>query len=180
MALFTRENLVSSKRIYDGHVINLRVDSLELPEGGKTLREFVEHNGGVVICCQPEPDRVILLKQYRYCIDEDLIELPAGRIEKGEPPLPAAQRELTEETGYAASSWREMCRLYTAPGFCNEILYLYHATNTEYVGRDLDYDEEAEVMVLSFDEAWQMFLEGKIRDAKTVAGLAFLNNSKPV
>ena len=92
--------------VHKGGIINLRVDALK-SGNHETTREVVEHNGGVVILCQPQPDQVVLIKQYRYSINEDLIEFPAGRIEKGEAPLPAAQRELTEETGYIASQWRE-------------------------------------------------------------------------
>ncbi|MFX6865411.1 NUDIX hydrolase, partial [Acinetobacter baumannii] len=82
-------------------------------------------------------------------IDEDLIEFPAGRIEKGEEPLPAAKRELTEETGYVASKWSELSRFYTAPGFCNEMLYMYKATDVVITEKSLDDDEETEVLLMT-------------------------------
>ncbi|MBX9876884.1 MAG: NUDIX hydrolase [Candidatus Obscuribacterales bacterium] len=173
MALYTREDTQTSKRIYEGAIINLREDTLKNPHGS-CVRAVVEHNGGVFIACQPEPDKVILIKQYRYSIDEVLIELPAGRIEIGEDPLPCAQRELIEETGYKASNWRELSRMFTAPGFCDEILYLYLATDITFVGKNLDHDEETEVMIVPVKEAWQLVTEGKIRDAKTIAGLGML------
>ena len=173
LALVTREHCIGSERIYDGHVINLRVDKLCLPNGRTMIREVVEHNGGVVIIAKPSPDEIILIKQYRYTVDEELIEFPAGRIEKGEDPFVCAKRELIEETGFNAGQWEEALRFYSAPGFCNEILYLYVATELTEVGKNLDEDEETEVCVMRISEAWKLVLEGKVRDAKTIAGIGF-------
>ncbi|MCC7529351.1 MAG: NUDIX hydrolase [Candidatus Melainabacteria bacterium] len=178
MALFTREHTFRSDRIHEGHIINLRVDYLRNPEGREVIRELVEHNGGVTVCCKPDKNSVVLIKQYRYSVDELLYELPAGRIEKGEEPILAAKRELTEETGYSANKWRELVRVYTAPGFCNEMLYMYEATDVILTEQSLDDDEEAEVIVMSLADAWQLVLDGKIRDAKTVAGLGLLGAGK--
>ena len=93
MTLFTHKHKVISKKVYEGDIINVRVDELEDDSGNKTRREVVEHNGGVVIICQPTPSEVVLIRQYRYSLDRELIELPAGRIEPGEKPLATAQRE---------------------------------------------------------------------------------------
>ncbi len=172
--LFTRKHCTSSKRLWEGGIIKLRVDTLN-SEGHETIREVVEHNGGVVIAGCNSEGKVLLVRQYRYSLDQDLLELPAGRIEAGEDPLPAAQRELTEETGYSAESWSELSRMFTAPGFCNEVLYLYHAQNLSFKGKNLDFDEETEVLELTLEEAWQMVQEGKIQDAKTIAGLGLLS-----
>lgn len=174
MPLFTRSHTVESKRIYEGHIFNMRVDRLKEPSGHETTREVVEHNGGVVIACLPEPGKVVLIKQYRYTVDEELIELPAGRIEIAEDPLLAAKRELSEETGYLATEWQELSRMYSAPGFCTEMLYLYQASNVSEVGKNLDEDEETEVVILPIADAWQLVLDGKVRDAKTIAGLGML------
>ena len=174
MALFTREHTYRSERIHEGHIINLRVDYLRNPEGKEVARELVEHNGGVTICCRPTEETIVLIKQYRYSVDELLYELPAGRIEKGEDLLAAAKRELAEETGYIAERWCEISRFYTAPGFCNEMLYMYEATDVTLTEQSLDDDEEAEVIVMPLPEAWQLVLEGKVRDSKTVAGLGLL------
>lgn len=173
VTLFTRDHLVGTVRKHEGGIINLRVDTL-INDGLEVIREVVEHNGGVVIAAQPAPDRVLLIRQYRYSIDEELIELPAGRIEKGEDPFPAARRELTEETGFEAKHWEELSRMFTAPGFCDEILYLYRASELTFVGKNLDIDEHTDVMDLTLEEAWRLVTSGKIRDAKTVSGIALL------
>lgn len=170
--------MVESNRIYEGHIINLRVDKVRLSDGKEATRELVEHNGGVVIACMPVPEQVVLISQYRYSVDEELYELPAGRIETREPPLSAAQRELTEETGYVASKWEEIAQMYTAPGFCNEILYLYRATDVHQVGQSLDDDEHAEVMLMDLKDAWNLVVSGKVRDAKTIAGLGLLTGGR--
>lgn len=178
MVLFTKKHFVDSKRIYEGGIINLRVDTLNHPDGKVVEREVVEHNGGVVIACRPKPNQIILIRQYRYALDEELLELPAGRIEKNEDPLPAAQRELTEETGFFAKTWKEIARMYSAPGFCNELLYVYEASDVEFVGTKLDDDEEIDVMELELKDAWELVSTGKIRDAKTIAGLGLLMASQ--
>ncbi|HEY9719648.1 MAG TPA: NUDIX hydrolase [Trichormus sp.] len=177
MTLFTQKDAVSSNRIYEGGIINLRVDAVRLADGQSTTREVVEHNGGVVVACRPKPHQIILIRQYRYSIDHDLLELPAGRIEPGEKPLAAAQRELTEETGYEAKHWKELAQMYTAPGFTNELLYLYEANEVTFVGKNLDPDEEIDVIELDIEEAWQWVAQGKIRDAKTIAGLGLMHKA---
>ncbi len=172
VTLFTLRNRVDTKRIHEGDIVNLRLDTLRLESGVQVIREVVEHNGGVVIAAQPDKNSIILIKQYRYSIDDELIELPAGRLELGEEPLPAAQRELREETGFEATSWTEPSSMYTAPGFCNEILYLYRASELSFVGNELDEDEEIEVFEVSLNEAWALVRSGKIKDAKTIAGIS--------
>jgi ADP-ribose pyrophosphatase len=172
MALFTKKHTTSSRRIHEGGIINLRVDELRLEDGSTTTREVVEHNGGVVIVCQPEADQVVLIRQYRYSLDRDLIELPAGRIDAGEEPLKAARRELLEETGYRAEHWQAKGLFASAPGFCNELLYLYHANEVTLVGKQLDHDEETEVIVLPIKQAWELAISGEIGDTKTIAALA--------
>lgn len=175
MTLYTSKHKTGTQRIYEGEIFSVRKDSLQHPESNKSInREVVEHNGGVVIACQPEPGKVILIKQYRYTVDEDLLELPAGRVEKGEDRLLAAKRELTEETGFLAQNWHELGHMYSAPGFCTELLSFYHATELVFTGKDLDEDEETEVMIVELEEAWRLVRSGKVRDAKTVAGLGLL------
>lgn len=139
--------------------------------------ELVEHDGGVVIACKPSPDEILLIRQYRYPIDEELIELPAGRLNKGEDRLEAAKRELTEETGYRAEKWEELPPMFSAPGFCDELLTCYLATEIEWVGKNLDDDEWTDVFTVSLKEAWQLVLDRKVRDAKTIAILGQICHS---
>jgi ADP-ribose pyrophosphatase len=174
LALFTKKNTISSRRVHEGSIINLRIDQLRLEDGNTTTREVVEHTGGVVIICQPKTDLVVLIKQYRYSLDRELIELPAGRIERGENPLTTAKRELIEETGYKANKWQDKGTLATAPGFCDELLYLFHASDVTVVDRQLDHDEEIEVITLPIKEAWKLATSGNIVDSKTIAALALI------
>lgn len=173
MTLFTQQHRVTSNLVYKGEIINLRVDTVKC-DGKSVTREVVEHIGGVVIACQPQPDKVVLVKQYRYALDKELFELPAGRLDEGEQPLLAAQRELKEETGYESSHWQEIGRMYSAPGFCNELLYLFRASPAILGQKTPDEDEETEVIVMAVKEAWQKVIRGEIADAKTIAGLAML------
>ena len=171
--LFTREDKVASKLIFEGNICNLRVD--EVQKGNHMVtREVVEHNGGVVIACQPDSELIVLVKQYRYSVNRELIELPAGRLEKNEIPLSAAKRELAEETGYTANEWANLSKMYSAPGFCDEVLHLYRASEVTLGEKNPDHDEETEVIVISIKDAWQKILTGEICDAKTIAGLAML------
>lgn len=175
LTLYTRQHLIGTERIYEGVIFAVRKDSLKHPQSSTVIgRELVEHNGGVVIACQPAPGKVILINQYRYVVDEELIELPAGRVEPGEDRLAAAQRELTEETGYRARTWTLLSHMYSAPGFCTEMLTFFHATDLEWQGKNLDEDEETEVREFDLEEAWLWARQGKIRDAKTIAGLGLL------
>lgn len=173
MALFTREHNVATELIYEGHIFTVVVDTVQ-NDGKQFKREIVEHNGGVVILGQPSKREILLIRQYRYSVDEELIELPAGRLEKGEDRDAAAARELIEETGYKGTHWKQIAGVFSAPGFCNELLTFHHATGLEWVGKKLDEDEETDVMQVTVEEAWQLVREGKVRDAKTVAGIALL------
>lgn len=174
LVLYNQDDVIGTERIFEGFIFNVRRDSLKKPDRPSITREVVEHNGGVVICAQPDPAKIILIKQYRYPVNEELIELPAGRVEKGEDRFLAAQRELVEETGYAGGVWRDMPPMFSAPGFCNELLTFHHATNLTWKGKDLDEDEETDVVIVDLDEAWRWVVEGRVRDAKTVAGLAIV------
>jgi ADP-ribose pyrophosphatase len=175
LALYTRNDTIATNHIYQGHIFDLRVDTLK-KQGSATevKREVIEHSGGVVIACKPAPDEVLLIRQYRYALDEELIELPAGRVNKDEDRLEAAKRELIEETGFKADRWQELPPMYSAPGFCTELLTFYIAEGTSFVGKNLDHDEETDVMRVTLKEAWQLVLDLKIRDCKTVAALGLV------
>lgn len=175
--LLNQKNRTQTKHIYRGNILSFRLDSLRLPTGKEITREIIEHNGGVVIAARPNPVEVILVEQYRYCIDEVLFELPAGRVEVGERPEVCAARELIEETGYRASKWKELANMYSAPGFCTELLHAYEASDLEFVGANPDEDEEIEIHTIPLSTAWEWVTTGKIRDAKTIAVLGMLHST---
>lgn len=170
----TQKNRAHSEHIYKGNIVSLRLDKLSVPDGGQRTKEVVEHNGGVVIACLPDPKQVILVEQFRYPTGESLYELPAGTIEVGEKPEVCAARELIEETGYMAKKWTKLGEMYSAPGFCTELLHAYEACDLEFVGTNPDEDEEIDIHILSLDVAWSWVMNGKIRDAKTIAVLGML------
>jgi ADP-ribose pyrophosphatase len=174
--LFTVKDRVSTQQIHNGDIVGLRVDTVRSKDGEVT-REVVEHSGGVCIACKPSPDEVFLVKQYRYSVDQELLELPAGRVNPGEDRLEAAKRELIEEVGYRANSWTELPPFYTAPGFCNELLTCYLAEDLSWVGTDPDDDEEISVFKMKLDDAWQLVINREIRDCKTIAILGMLKSA---
>ena len=126
MDKFTEKTL-SSKTVYNGRIFDITYDEIELADGLKRHREIIHHPGGVVIFAQKEDGNVLLVKQYRYATKSLQIELPAGRLEKGEDPLLAAKRELREETGYIAQNWKSLGYIFTTFGICDEKLYLFEA-----------------------------------------------------
>lgn len=122
-----KEKTLDSQMMYDGRIIKVYKDNVELADGKKSFREVVRHSGGVVILAFKDEDTILLVKQYRYPIGEIVLELPAGKLEKGEDPFEAAKRELEEETGYCANKWTDLGYINTSPGFSDEKLYLYLA-----------------------------------------------------
>ena len=170
-----REKTLSTEIKYTGCIINVRLDDVLLSDGKEHFREVVEHPGGVVIIPMLDNDTIILVRQWRYPVGQELIEFPAGKLNKGENPFLAAKRELEEETGFIANSWESLGFIYTVPGFCDEKLYLYKAWDLIPSKTNLDYGEIVESHTFSIREACQMIKEGKITDAKTIAGLGLIN-----
>ncbi|MCS6767372.1 MAG: NUDIX hydrolase [Candidatus Nitrosocaldus sp.] len=159
---------VRSRYIYRGRVIALRLD--ELDHG--RVREVVEHNGSVAILPILDDGRVILERQYRHAVGKELIEIPAGKVEEGESIEGCAQRELMEETGYRAGRLEYMGRCYMTPGYCNELIHFFIATELEKApGTTMDEDEEIELVIMSVDEAISKALANEIEDAKTLYAL---------
>lgn len=156
-----------------------RVDLLSIeakhPKGGSIRREVVAHPGAVVIIPLLDPDTVILIRNERYVVQEKLWELPAGTVEKGEDLKACAARELQEETGYLAKNIHSLFECFSTPGFCNEKLLFYLASDLTYMGQNLDETEEIEVVPTKLAEALQMIQSGEIRDAKTIAGLLYFH-----
>ena len=165
------EKTLDSKYVYQGKVIDVRYDDVEIADGSKSIRIVVEHPGGVVIVAQKTPDTVLMVKQFRYPIKQTALELPAGKLEKGEEPFPAAQRELEEETGYRAKTWKSLGYINTTPGFCDEKLYLYFASDLEFVGEHPDDGEIIEAHEYKIDEIFDKIKTGEINDSKTICAL---------
>lgn len=167
------ENTMKTERIFEGKVINLRVDTVELPGKKYSRREIVEHPGGVCILAITDDNELVFVKQYRKAVEEFILEIPAGRIEDDESPEFAALRELKEETGFSTSKITKVMQFYTSPGFTNEKIQLFMATNLEVGDLDLDENEYIEVVQINIQEAIKMVDEGVITDSKTIIALLY-------
>jgi ADP-ribose pyrophosphatase len=158
--------VIESRRIYEGRVINLRVDTVEA-RGGLHEMEIVEHSGAVVVIAQPAPDEIVLVRQHRHAIGEDTWEVCAGGIDPGETPEQAAIRELREETGYRARTMHRLWSAYSAPGFCNELLHFFHTDSYDIGEPEPDAEEEIEVAIFPLNRVREMIERDELRDAKT-------------
>lgn len=158
--------VIESRRIYEGRVINLRVDTVEA-RGALHKMEIVEHSGAVVVIAQPAPDEIVLVRQHRHAIGEDTWEVCAGGIDPGETPEQAAIRELREETGYRARTIHRLWSAYSAPGFCNELLHFYHTDSYDVGEPEPDAEEEIEVATFPLKRVMEMIERDELRDAKT-------------
>jgi ADP-ribose pyrophosphatase len=158
--------------VYEGKTISLRNDVLM--DGGKPVRKWdiVAHPGAVVVVPVTEDGKIILVKQWRRAVQEILLELPAGTLEKGEPPELCAQRELQEETGFKAKEIISLGGFYSAPGFCTEYLHLFLAKGLTESALEADCDEAIDLVYADVGQVWKMIADGLIHDAKTIAGVA--------
>lgn len=165
------ERTLSSRRIYEGRLISLRVDDVEMANGHRSIREIVEHPGAVGIVALTTDRQLVLVQQYRKAADLLTLEIPAGTLGAGEDPLACAARELKEETGYSAHTFDRICSFYTAVGFCTEMLHLFVATGLEPGDQAFEDDESIDVVTMPVAEAMAAIRGGKIVDAKSVAGV---------
>ncbi len=165
------EQPLSSKKVFCGKIINVKVDQVLLATGKKSTREVVEHAGAAAILALTAKQEVLLVKQYRYPIGRDLLELPAGKIDEPETPLTCAQRELQEETGYQAQNWRLLWSYFSSPGFTNEKIYLYLAEDLRKIGGIDDQQEIKELKLVPLTEAQDLLKRGLVKDGKTILGL---------
>lgn len=169
------EKTLSSKTIYEGKIISLTVEEVELPDGNRAMRELVQHSGAVALIPLTDDGKLVLVKQYRKSLNRTLIEIPAGRIEVDEDPELTAIRELEEETGYGARQVTYIQSFATSPGFANEIIHLYLAENLYVIDNPAagDEDEFIEILEVTVDEAGQLVASGEIFDAKTAFAVIF-------
>ncbi len=166
-------NVVKSHRIYEGRVINVRVDELD-DDGRQINAEVVEHRGAVVLVVCPSPAEIVLVRQFRYPLGKTTWEAPAGGIEAGETPEAAAIRELREETGYRAERVQRLWSAYSAPGFCDELLHFYAVTEWTVGAAEPDEGEhDMQMRTFGVDEAWAMVERDELPDAKTQIALAW-------
>lgn len=164
------ERTVRKNYIYRGKIISLRCDDALLPNGAPCTREMVEHPGGAAVLCKRN-GKIALVRQFRYAYREEVLEIPAGKLNPGEDPALAAARELEEETGLVAEKLEPLMVLYPTPGYTNEKIYLYEAVGVHAGKQHLDEDEFLNVVYLPEAEVSARILGGEIRDAKTVAAL---------
>lgn len=164
------EITVKSEKIFEGKIVNLRVDTVELQNQKYAKREIVDHKDAACILAVNN-DKIILVKQYRKAVEEFILELPAGILNIAEEPQEGALRELKEETGYRADKINLIYEFYTSPGFSNEKVYLFKASELIFEGTNFDEDECIETIEVNAEEAKKMLESGRITDSKTIIGL---------
>lgn len=169
------EKTVNKKYIYNGKILNLRVDDILLPDGKPAKREIIEHSGGSAVYCEKD-GKVLFVRQFRYPYKKVIYEIPAGKLNVGENPEAAAIRELEEECGVKAEKVTELFKIYPSPGYTEEIIYIYKAEGLTDTAVNLDEGEYLTSCWIEKEEAFLMVEKGEIQDAKTV--IALLNERK--
>jgi ADP-ribose pyrophosphatase len=162
------------KEIYRGRIVNLVVDEITTDQGIDTIREVFQHPGGAAVVPVLADGDVLLVRQFRYPMQEYILELPAGKIDAGEPPEETAARELVEEVGYKAGRLTKIAECYSTPGFCDEKLHIYLAEDLAPAQAPGDHDEDLEVVRLTRAEVQEHLKQGRFRDAKTIIGIQHL------
>lgn len=161
------EKKLSSEEIFDGVAIHLFRDEILLPNGNMGVREVVRHPGAVCVLPLTDEGEIVFVNQFRYALNKVTLEVPAGKLEKGEDPQEAALRELSEETGITAGKIVPMGALYTTPALMDEIIYMYIATELSQGEQHLDEDEFVNAVKIPLSKAVEMVMNGEIRDSKT-------------
>lgn len=176
------EKTIRTEHIFSGRVVSLQVDEVELPNGKTSKREIVKHPGAVAIIPITDDQKIVMVEQYRKALEREIIEIPAGKLEKGESPEHTAMRELEEETGYTCKELYPLISFYTSPGFCDEIVHLYAAKGLQKMDEkaELDEDEFVNIVEVTLEEAEQLVKEKKIYDAKTAYAVTYLQLQRAV
>lgn len=164
-----KEKTIKQTTVYDGHIIKVRLDEAELPDGSCAPREVVVHPGGVGIALEDADGKFFFVRQYRYGQGIVMLEYPAGKKEPGEDPLETAKREIVEETGYEGEGFVRLGSLVPTPAYDSEVIELYYAKQGKFLGQHLDADENINLTKLSLDEITELVVKGEVTDAKTVA-----------
>ena len=172
------EKTVEEQLIFDGRVITVYHNKAQLSDGSTAMREIVAHPGGVCVAALTDDEELLFVRQFRSPYQEILTELPAGKLERGEDPLKAGIRELSEETGASAQTIRSLGKLYPTPGYCGEIIYLYLATGLSFGEQHPDEDEFLDVLRIPLEKAVGMVMDGELTDSKTQVAVLKIANMK--
>lgn len=173
----SEEKKISSSRVFEGRVVKLDVDRVSLADGSTSLRECIRHTGGAAMLFIKD-GKVALVRQFRYLYGEYTLEIPAGKLEKGEDPALAAAREMEEETGYRAEEVRHLLDIYPTPGYTDEVIHIYFCDSASFVGQRLDSGEFLDCCFTDLDEVVKMIKDGQIKDSKTVCAVLYFLSDK--
>ncbi|WP_138416830.1 NUDIX hydrolase [Aquibacillus sediminis] len=170
------EKTIGTEQIFNGRVVNLQVDDVTLPNGKTSKREIIKHPGAVAVIAITKENKIVMVEQYRKPLEKSIIEIPAGKLEKGEDPKSSAIRELEEETGYTTTNMTYLTSFYTSPGFADELLHVYITKEVKPLEekKAMDEDEFVELMEVSLEEAEQLIREERIHDVKTAYAILYL------
>ncbi|USK32422.1 NUDIX hydrolase [Bacillus sp. F19] len=171
-----KETTKSSEKLFSGRIIDLYLEEVELPNGKTSTREIIKHPGAVAVIAITKENKIVMVQQYRKAMERVLVEIPAGKLEKGEQPEVTAKRELEEETGYTTESLQHLLSFYTSPGFADELVHLYFTEELQILTEkaELDEDEFVDVLEVTLEEAQQMIDDQRIFDAKTAYAVQYL------
>jgi ADP-ribose pyrophosphatase len=171
-----KETTKSSEKLFSGRIIDLYLEEVELPNGKTSTREIIKHPGAVAVIAITKENKIVMVQQYRKAMERVLVEIPAGKLEKGEQPEATAKRELEEETGYTTESLQHLLSFYTSPGFADELVHLYFTEELEILTEkaELDEDEFVDVLEVTLEEAQEMIDNQRIFDAKTAYAVQYL------
>ena len=171
MAKDLTERRLSSEQVFSGDLLDVRRDEVALPNGRQAGREYIVHPGAVVVIAWLDNETILMERQHRYPLGQDFFELPAGKIDRGEDKLAAAERELLEETGYLAQTWTSLAVIHPCIGYSNEAMQLYMAKDLIWQGQSPDPDELLDIISVKLSDALSWVQQGKITDAKSVIGI---------
>ncbi len=169
--------ILGRKTAYKAPFFEVQELDMSLPNGNKATYYNVHHNGGAGVIPVMDDNKIVLIKQYRCAMEGTMYEIPSGKIEIGEDPMECAKREVQEETGYVADNITFLSKFYSLIGFCDEITYLYKATNIKKLEQNLDEDEFVDVHYFTIDEAMEMVKNGDIIDSKTIIAIQMIYNN---
>ena len=164
--------VINRKQVaYRGRAFTVFTENITLPNGKTTELDVLKHPGAAAIVAMDDPETVVLIRQYRHAIESHIWEIPAGTLDPGESPLSCAKRELAEETGFSAATWEKLGEIVPVPGYSNERIHLYLASDLDAGAQALDEGEWLEVHRVAVSDALEMIRTGEIQDGKTIAGL---------